>query len=201
MRKQPYLIVLFDEVEKAHPRVMDLLLQMIEEGRLTDGRGRSASFSDTVLILTSNLGSKVLATPVVSEQVRDAAMEQVHTWFRPELLNRLDEIVMFNALGPEDLGAILRLMLRREQELARERGLQLDFSEAAMQWLQQQNEEPQYGARPLLRIIRRAVRVPLADFLLRADPPADTTICIDADAAGLTFVTIGADGRQVSLQD
>ena len=201
VRKQPYLIVLFDEVEKAHPRVMDLLLQMIEEGRLTDGRGRSASFSDTVLILTSNLGSKVLATPVVSEQVRDAAMEQVHTWFRPELLNRLDEIVMFNALGPEDLGAILRLMLRREQELARERGLQLEFSEAAMQWLQQQNEEPQYGARPLLRIIRRAVRVPLADFLLRADPPADTTICIDADAAGLTFVTIGADGRQVSLQD
>ena len=201
VRKQPYLIVLFDEVEKAHPRVMDLLLQMIEEGRLTDGRGRSASFSDTVLILTSNLGSKVLATPVVSEQVRDAAMEQVHTWFRPELLNRLDEIVMFNALGPEDLGAILRLMLRREQELARERGLQLEFSEAAMQWLQQQNEEPQYGARPLLRIIRRAVRVPLADFLLRANPPADTTICIDADAAGLTFVTIGADGRQVSLQD
>ncbi len=201
VRKQPYLIVLFDEVEKAHPRVMDLLLQMIEEGRLTDGRGRSASFSDTVLILTSNLGSKVLATPVVSEQVRDATMEQVHTWFRPELLNRLDEIVMFNALGPEDLGAILRLMLRREQELARERGLQLEFSEAAMQWLQQQNEEPQYGARPLLRIIRRAVRVPLADFLLRADPPADTTICIDADAAGLTFVTIGADGRQVSLQD
>ena len=201
VRKQPYLIVLFDEVEKAHPRVMDLLLQMIEEGRLTDGRGRSASFSDTVLILTSNLGSKVLATPVVSEQVRDAAMEQVHTWFRPELLNRLDEIVMFNALGPEDLGAILRLMLRREQELARERGLQLEFSEAAMQWLQQQNEEPQYGARPLLRIIRRAVRVPLADFLLRANPPANTTICIDADAAGLTFVTIGADGRQVSLQD
>ena len=201
VRKQPYLIVLFDEVEKAHPRVMDLLLQMIEEGRLSDGRGRSASFSDTVLILTSNLGSKVLATPVVSEQVRDAAMEQVHTWFRPELLNRLDEIVMFNALGPEDLGAILRLMLRREQDLARERGLQLEFSEAAMQWLQQQNEEPQYGARPLLRIIRRAVRVPLADFLLRANPPGNTTICIDADAAGLTFVTIGADGRQVSLQD
>ena len=201
VRKQPYLIVLFDEVEKAHPRVMDLLLQMIEEGRLTDGRGRSASFSETVLILTSNLGSTVLAAPVISEQVRAAAMDQVHTWFRPELLNRLDEIVMFNALAPKDLDAILRLTLRREQDLALERGLQLEFSEAAMQWLLQQNDEPQYGARPLLRIIRRAVRVPLADFLLRASPPASTTICIDADAAGLTFVTIAADGRQVSLQD
>ena len=201
VRQQPYLIVLFDEVEKAHPRVMDLLLQMIEEGRLTDGRGRSVSFSETVLILTSNLGSTVLATPVISEQIRAATMTQVHTWFRPELLNRLDEIVMFNALSQEDLGAILKLMLRREQDLARERGLQLEFSEAAMQWLQQQNDEPQYGARPLLRIIRRAVRVPLADFLLRAGPPATTTICIDADAAGLTFVTIAADGRQISLQD
>ncbi len=201
VRRQPYLIVLFDEVEKAHPRVMDLLLQMIEEGRLTDGRGRSASFSETVIILTSNLGSMHLATPVISEEVRAAAMQQVHAAFRPELLNRLDEIVMFNALSAADLGAILGLMLNREQQLAGERGLQLEFSAAARQWLQEQNDEPQYGARPLLRVIRRHVRVPLADFLLRAGPPASTTICIDADAAGLTFATIAADGRQLSLQD
>ena len=200
VRKQPYLIVLFDEVEKAHPHIMDMLLQMIEEGRLTDGRGRTARFSETVLILTSNLGSQVLATPVLDEEVRAAAMAQVHTWFRPELLNRLDEIIMFNALSEADLGDILRLMLRREARLAAERGLQLEFSEEAVQWLQRQNDEPQYGARPLLRIIRRKVRVPLADYLLRADPSAGVTIHIDADDSGLRFATIGEDGQQRSLQ-
>ncbi len=193
VRRQPWLLVLFDEVEKAHPRIMDLLLQMIEEGRLTDGRGRSAAFSETVLILTSNLGSRHLAIPVITDDAREAAMEQVRTWFRPELLNRLDEIVMFNALSDDDLGAILKLMLAREQQLAAERGLQLEFGSGALQWLQQQYDESQYGARPLLRIIRRYVRVPLADYLLSADAPASSRICIDADSSGLSFVTMDAD--------
>lgn len=200
VRQQPWLIVLFDEVEKAHPRIMDILLQMIEEGRLTDGRGRSASFSETVLILTSNLGSTHLATPVLTGTARAAAMEQVRTWFRPELLNRLDEVVMFNSLSEDDLGEILRLKLRREQALAGERGLQLEFSESARQWLQRQNDEPQFGARPLLRIIRRHVREPLADYLLQANPAAGTAITIDANATGLTFATGTANGRQHSLQ-
>ena len=198
VRRQPWLLVLFDEVEKAHPRIMDLLLQMIEEGRLTDGRGRSAAFSETVLILTSNLGSRHLAIPVITDDAREAAMEQVRTWFRPELLNRLDEIVMFNALSDDDLGAILKLMLAREQQLAAERGLQLEFGSGALQWLQQQYDESQYGARPLLRIIRRYVRVPLADYLLSADAPASSRICIDADSSGLSFVTMDADSP---LQD
>ena len=201
VRRQPWLLVLFDEVEKAHPRIMDLLLQMIEEGRLTDGRGRSATFSETVLILTSNLGSRHLALPVITDAARAAAMEQVRTWFRPELLNRLDEIVMFNALSDDDLGAILKLMLARERQLAAERGLQLEFADGALRWLQEQNDEMHYGARPLLRIIRRHVRVPLADFLLSADAPANSKICIDADSSGLSFVTIDADGAQAPLQD
>ncbi|MCY3719111.1 MAG: ATP-dependent Clp protease ATP-binding subunit [Anaerolineaceae bacterium] len=198
VRRQPWLLVLLDEVEKAHPRIMDLLLQMIEEGRLTDGRGRSASFSETVLILTSNLGSRDLAIPVITDAAREAAMEQARTWFRPELLNRLDEIVMFNALSDDDLGAILKLMLAREQQLAAERGLQLEFGGGALQWLQQQYDEIQYGARPLLRIIRRHVRAPLADYLLSADAPANSRICIDADSSGLSFVTMDADSP---LQD
>ncbi len=201
VRRQPYLLVLFDEVEKAHPRIMDLLLQMIEEGRLTDGRGRSAIFSETVLILTSNLGSRHLALPVITDVAREAAMEQVRTWFRPELLNRLDEIVMFNALSDDDLGTILKLMLASEQQLAAEKGLQLEFGKNALQWLQRQNHEMQYGARPLLRIIRRHVRVPLADFLLSADAPANSRIRIDADSSGLSFVTIDADGARFPLQD
>ncbi len=200
VRRQPWLLVLLDEVEKAHPRIMDLLLQVMDEGRLTDGRGRSASFSETVLILTSNLGSSMLATPVVTEEVRDAAMEQVRSWFRPELLNRLDDIIMFNALSAENLRDILDLLLVRECELAANRGLKLAFSENAVQWLQQQNSEPHYGARPLQRIIRRHVRVPLADYLLRADSPQGSSIDIDADSSGLTFATIAADGQKAPLQ-
>ncbi len=195
VRNQPYLLILFDEVEKAHPRVMDLLLQLIEEGRLTDGRGRSASFSECVIILTSNLGSAQLAAPVISEQLRAAALEQARSWFRPELLNRLDEVVLFNALSRDNLADVLDLMLGREQQLAGERGLQLETSAAARQWLLAQNDELQYGARPLLRVIRRHVRAPLADYLLRSGPDSGVTVHIDADAQGLTFATIAADGR------
>ena len=109
VRQQPYIIVLFDEVEKAHPRILDILLQVIEEGRLTDGRGQVTYFSETVIILTSNLGSQELAVPVITDEIRDGAMEEVRTYFRPEFLNRLDEIIMFNALSNEDLYNILKL--------------------------------------------------------------------------------------------
>src|SRR5664279_5676420 len=123
VRQQPYVIVLFDEVEKAHPRILDILLQVIEEGRLTDGRGQATYFSETVIILTSNLGSQELAVPVITDEIRDGAMEEVRTYFRPEFLNRLDEIIMFNALSNEDLGNVLKLNLKREQQLGAERGL------------------------------------------------------------------------------
>ena len=129
VRQQPYIIVLFDEVEKAHPRIMDIMLQMIEEGRLTDGRGTPTNFSETVIILTSNLGSENLAVPVITDEVRDEAMDEVREWFRPEFLNRLDEVIMFNALSNDDLYLILKLMLKKENRLAGDRGLELTFSE------------------------------------------------------------------------
>jgi ATP-dependent Clp protease ATP-binding subunit ClpC len=198
VRQQPYIIVLFDEVEKAHPRVMDILLQMVEEGRLTDGRGNQTNFSETVIILTSNLGSYELAVPVITDEVREAAMEQVREWFRPEFLNRLDEVVMFNALSDDDLYAILKLLLKRENKMALERGLELEFTEGALQWMLAQNDEPEYGARPLRRIIRRFVREPLADFLLRANPPAGTQVRIDANTIGLQFAAL-VDGKEVSV--
>lgn len=199
VRQQPYIIVLFDEVEKAHPRVLDILLQMIEEGRLTDGRGNVTYFSETVIILTSNLGSQSLATNVITDEIRDEAMEEVRTFFRPEFLNRLDEIIMFNALSEEDLHNILRLMLKSETKLGAERGLNLDFSEAAVQWMLDQNDEPEFGARPLKRIIRRSVREPLADFLLRVNPPAGTLVRIDApDGDGLEFAAV-VDGKEVKV--
>lgn len=202
VRQQPYIIVLFDEVEKAHPRILDILLQVIEDGRLTDGRGNTTNFSETVIILTSNLGSEDLAVPVITDEIREAAMDDVRTWFRPEFLNRLDEVVMFNALSDENLEAILRLMLKKENKMAAERGLTLAFSEKALQWMLDQNDEPEYGARPLRRIIRRSVREPLADFLLETNPPAGTQVLIDAvggQNARLKFTAV-LDGKEVKIK-
>jgi ATP-dependent Clp protease ATP-binding subunit ClpC len=199
VKQQPYIIVLFDEVEKAHPRIMDILLQVIEEGRLTDGRGNQVSFAETVVILTSNLGSVELAVPVITDDIREAAMDEVRTWFRPEFLNRLDEVIMFNALSPEDLASILKLQLKKESRMAAERGLKLAFTEAAEAWMLAQNDEPEYGARPLRRIIRRSVREPLADFLLRANPPSGTAITVDAVDGALTFSAVAADGIAIKV--
>jgi len=201
VRQQPYIIVLFDEVEKAHPRILDILLQVIEEGRLTDGRGNTTQFSETVIILTSNLGSQELAVPVITDEIREDAMEEVRTFFRPEFLNRLDEVIMFSALTNEDLYDILKLQLKSENKLAQDRGLKIDFTEAAVQWMLAQNDEPEYGARPLKRIIRRFVREPLADFLLKSNPPAGTEVRIDApDASGLKFAAL-VNGKEIAVGD
>lgn len=199
VRQQPYIIVLFDEVEKAHPRVLDILLQMIEEGRVTDGRGGTVTFSETVIILTSNLGAHELAVPVITDEIRDQAMEEVREFFRPEFLNRLDEVIMFNALSEEDLGSILGLLLKKEYKMATERGLNLEFTDAARQWMLDQNDEPEYGARPLRRIIRRFVREPLADFLLKVNPPAGTVVRADSDGKVLKFAAI-VDGKEVTVE-
>ncbi len=198
VRQQPYIIVLFDEVEKAHPRVLDILLQMIEEGRLTDGRGNTTNFSETVIILTSNLGSQALAVPVITDEIREEAMDDVREFFRPEFLNRLDEVIMFNALSDEDLGSILKLLLRKETKMAGERGLTLEFTDAANEWMLAQNDEPEYGARPLRRIIRRFVREPLADFLLKVNPTPGTSVRVDANGDGLQFVAL-VDGKEVTV--
>jgi len=198
VKQQPYIIVLFDEVEKAHPRIMDILLQVIEEGRLTDGRGNPTNFSEAVIILTSNLGSETLAVPVITDEIREEAMEDVRSWFRPEFLNRLDEVIMFNALNEESLAKILRLLLKKETGMATERGLKLEFTEASVEWMLAQNDEPEYGARPLRRIIRRSVREPLADFLLRSNPPSGTEVRVDADDKGLTFAAL-VDGKEISV--
>lgn len=199
VRQQPYIIVLFDEVEKAHPRIMDILLQVIEEGRLTDGRGNPTSFSESVVILTSNLGAENLAVPVITDEIREETMDEVRTWFRPEFLNRLDEVIMFNALSAEDLHSILLLLLKKETKMASERGLTLEFTGSAVQWMLDQNDEPQYGARPLRRIIRRFVREPLADFLLKVNPPSGTQVRVDApDSSSLKFAAL-VDGKEMTV--
>ena len=187
VRDKPYTVVLFDEVEKAHPRVLDILLQVMEEGRLTDGQGRTASFSEAVIIMTSNLGSEYLTEPVLTEAVREQVMRLVKTTFRPEFLNRLDEIILFHPLSQEQLRLILGLMLKKEIKLLAARGVSLQVSEEACTWMLAQNDHPEWGARPLRRIIRRYLREPLADHLLEADPVPGAEVMVDAGEQGLTF--------------
>ena len=189
--ESPYTVVLFDEVEKAHPRVLDVLLQMMEEGRLTDGKGRTASFSETVIILTSNLGAAYLGDASLGEAAKELALTEVKRHFRPEFLNRLDDIIVFHRLTDDQLHLILGLMLKREFKLAAGRGLSLEVTEDARTWLLAKNEHPEWGARPLRRIIQRHIREPLADFLLVKDPPPDTTVRVDVGQDGLTFETTG----------
>jgi ATP-dependent Clp protease ATP-binding subunit ClpC len=185
--ESPYTVVLFDEVEKAHPRVLDVLLQMMEEGRLTDGKGRTASFSEAVIILTSNIGARYLGDPSMGKEAKEMALSEVNRRFRPEFLNRLDDIIVFHRLTDDQLRLILGLMLKKEFRLAAGRGLDLEVTDATRTWLLAQNEHPEWGARPLRRIIQRHIREPLADFLLAQDPPPGTTVHVDAGKDGLTF--------------
>jgi ATP-dependent Clp protease ATP-binding subunit ClpA len=187
VRDRPYTVVLFDEVEKAHARVLDILLQVMEEGRLTDGQGRTASFSEAVIIMTSNLGSGYLVEPVLTDTARERVNRAVKATFRPEFLNRLDEIILFHPLSQEQLRLILGLMLNKESELLTARSVSLEVSEDARTWMLAQNDHPEWGARPLRRIIRRYLREPLADYLLTSAPKQGTTVRVDADEEGLTF--------------
>lgn len=187
VRQKPYTVVLFDEVEKAHPRVLDVLLQVLDEGRLTDGQGRLTSFSETVIIMTSNLGAYHMLVPVIGEREADLVMAEVRRFFRPEFLNRLDEIVLFHQLTPEQLAEILDLMLNQEFELARRQRIELKVTEPAKKWLLAQNDQPEFGARPLRRIISRNLREPLADFLLTQETTEDALIIVDAGEKNLRF--------------
>lgn len=193
VRERPYTVVLFDEVEKAHPRVLDVLLQVMDEGRLTDSQGRVVSFSETVVILTSNLGAYHMLVPIIGERERELVLAEVRGFFRPEFLNRLDEILLFHQLTPPHLAQILDLMLRREYRLAARQHINLTVTPAAREWLLAQNNEPEFGARPLRRIIARHLREPLADFLLSSttNRQQETAVIVDVKGDKLHF-DIGA---------
>jgi ATP-dependent Clp protease ATP-binding subunit ClpC len=186
-RERPYTVVLFDEVEKAHNRVLDVLLQVMDEGRLTDSQGRLTTFSETVIILTSNLGAWHMLVPIIGERERELVMEEVHRFFRPEFLNRLDEIITFHQLTGPQLAQILDLMLKKEFKLAANQGIELNLTPAAKEWLLAQNDEPEFGARPLRRIIARHLREPLADYLLSKTGSPQAVITVNADQSGLNF--------------
>jgi ATP-dependent Clp protease ATP-binding subunit ClpA len=190
VKNRPYSVVLFDEVEKASVKVFDVLLQVMEEGRLTSGQGETVSFSECVIIMTSNIGGRYLADPELSETAaREAADQALKTHFRPEFLNRLDEIIYFHLLTPENMRDILELLLQKEENLMASRKLRLELAEEAKTWLLAQNDHPEWGARPLRRIIQKHIREPMADFLLQQEPLAGTTIKVDVQNGQLSFET------------
>lgn len=191
VKKRPYSVVLFDEVEKANVKVFDTLLQVLDEGRLTSGQGETVSFSECVILMTSNIGSFHLANPELeADAARQMAEDEVKTHFRPEFLNRLDSIIFFHPLNDDHLRDILTLLLRKEEKLMAARDLQLEISEAAKTWLLEQNDHPEWGARPLRRIIQKHIREPMADFLLQEDPPPGTTVKVQKQGKGVKFVKV-----------
>ena len=199
VRAKPYTIVLFDEVEKAHPRVLDVLLQVMEEGRLTDGQGRTAYFNEAVVIMTSNLGSEHLTEPIVDEHHRELVMESVAKLFPariPQPPGRHHHLLCPLARRPApDPGPDAE---EARTKLLEARGLTLEVDEAARTWMLAQNEHPEWGARPLRRIIQRYLREPLADYLLEPESQPGTVVRVRAGDAGLVFEmnNVSAEGYQ-----
>jgi ATP-dependent Clp protease ATP-binding subunit ClpB len=185
VRRRPYSVVLFDEVEKAHPEVFDVLLQVLDDGRLTDGQGRTVDFRNTILVLTSNLGSTYLVDPTLNDAVRrEMVLASVRDAFKPEFLNRLDEIVVFDALSTEDLARIVDLQVDLLRRRLTGRRLELEVTDAARDWLARTGFDPVYGARPLRRLVQSAIGDPLARALLAGDVRDGSTVRVDVTADG-----------------
>ena len=190
VRRRPYQVILFDEVEKAHEDVFNVLLQVLDDGRLTDGQGRTVDFKNTIIVLTSNLGSDILAAQPDGEDIAMAykgVMEVVRAHFRPEFLNRLDEIVLFRRLQRADMAAIVDIQLARLRKLLADRKISLELDRTAMDWLAREGYDPVYGARPLKRVIQRSLQNPLAGLILEGAVREGETIHVSADRNGLTI--------------
>jgi ATP-dependent Clp protease ATP-binding subunit ClpB len=188
VRRRPYQVILFDEIEKAHPDVFNVLLQVLDDGRLTDGQGRTVDFRNTLIVLTSNLGGEYLANLLESQTVEAAraqVMEAVRAAFRPEFLNRLDEILLFRRLSREDMVGIVDIQLKQLQKLLDERKVTLEVDREAERWLANAGYDPVYGARPLKRVIQRELQNPLAEKLLAGEIREGDTVRVTASPLGL----------------
>ncbi len=190
VRRRPYSVILFDEVEKAHPDIFNVLLQVLDDGRLTDGQGRVVDFSNTIIILTSNLGAEYLAglkDGAEAETVRNEVMAVVRQAFRPEFLNRLDDIILFNRLDKTVMGSIVEVQLKSLDKLLKERNITLILSDDAKQWLGEKGYDPVYGARPLKRVIQKEIQNKLAEMLLKGTLENGQKVQVGKKNAALTF--------------
>jgi ATP-dependent Clp protease ATP-binding subunit ClpB len=196
VRRRPYQVILFDEVEKAHPDVFNILLQVLDDGRLTDGQGRTVDFRNSLIIMTSNLGAEFLASNDegdVSEEDATRVMDVVRASFRPEFLNRIDEILIFHRLARSDMSKIVQIQLGALSRLLADRSIGLDLSDEAIDWLADKGYDPAYGARPLKRVIQKYLQDPLAEQLLGGEIHDHSVTSVGCDEAGLTF----SSGRSV----
>jgi ATP-dependent Clp protease ATP-binding subunit ClpB len=194
VRRRPYQVILFDEIEKAHPDVFNVLLQVLDDGRLTDGQGRTVDFRNTLIVMTSNLGSEYLVALGESQDVEDVrgqVMDVVRASFRPEFLNRVDEIILFHRLKREQMGAIVDIQIARLQKLLDERKLTIELSSEARDWLADKGYEPAYGARPLKRAIQKSLQDPLAEKILAGEIKDGEKIRVGVSGAALSFDTKG----------
>ncbi|MCL2543253.1 MAG: AAA family ATPase, partial [Nocardioidaceae bacterium] len=192
VRRRPYSVVLLDEVEKAHPEVFDILLQVLDDGRLTDGQGRTVDFRNTILILTSNLGSQYLVDPTLDpDKAKEQVLAVVRQSFKPEFLNRLDEIVTFDALSKDDLGHIVDLQLQSLERRLAVRRISIEVTDAARRWLADVGYDPAYGARPLRRLVQTAIGDRLAKALLAGAVADGGSVTVDRGEDGLVLSTDG----------
>jgi ATP-dependent Clp protease ATP-binding subunit ClpB len=190
VRRRPYQVVLFDEIEKAHPDVFNILLQVLDDGRLTDGQGRTIDFRNTMIILTSNLGSEVLSNQPEGQDstaVRDQVMEVVRRHFRPEFLNRLDEMLLFHRLTRSQMTGIVDIQLGRLHAMLADRKIALELDEQAKTWLADKGYDPVYGARPLKRVIQRELQNPLASMILEGKIGDGDKVSVSAGPEGLVI--------------
>ena len=195
VRRRPYAVVLFDEVEKAHPDVLNVLLQLLDDGQLTDGRGRTVDFKNAVVIMTSNLGSQFIAERAgpeggdVDGAVRGRVFDALQAHFRPEFLNRIDDVILFHALGRAHVREIVRIQLQQLTERLADRRMTIELSDAALDLLADRGFDPVYGARPLKRTVQRMVLDPLARRMLEHELLEGARIRVDAAGAELVFET------------
>jgi ATP-dependent Clp protease ATP-binding subunit ClpB len=190
VRRRPYQVVLFDEIEKAHPDVFNILLQVLDDGRLTDGQGHTVDFRNTLLVMTSNLGAEFLVNQPEGEDsdaVRDQVMAVVRSAFRPEFLNRVDEIILFHRLRRSEMGTIVDIQMRRLAKLLEDRKIKVVLEPSAREWLADKGYDPAYGARPLKRVIQKSLQDPLAELILSGRVKDGDTVTVSAGRQGLTF--------------
>ncbi|HEU5286324.1 MAG TPA: ATP-dependent chaperone ClpB, partial [Sphingomicrobium sp.] len=200
VRRRPYQVVLFDEVEKAHGDVFNVLLQVLDDGRLTDGQGRTVDFTNTIIILTSNLGSQYLAALTEDEEVSKVepqVMEVVRAHFRPEFLNRLDEIILFHRLSAGHMGPIVDIQVARLQQLLDDRKIRIDLTDGARAWLGRVGYDPVYGARPLKRAVQKHLQDPLADRILAGEIPDGSVVRVE-EGDGALELTVGGERREAA---
>jgi ATP-dependent Clp protease ATP-binding subunit ClpB len=182
--------VLFDEIEKAHPDVFNVLLQVLDDGRLTDGQGHTVDFRNTLIVMTSNLGAEFLVAQPEGQEVeavKDQVMALVRASFRPEFLNRVDEIILFHRLKKSDMGQIVDIQMRRLAKLLEDRKIVLELDASARDWLAEKGWDPAYGARPLKRVIQKTIQDPLAEMLLAGRIKDGEHVAVSAGKQGLTF--------------